>query len=308
MKPIGIIGAGAWGSALAKHVTRLGRSVHVWHKEEAVVQPLKDSAVCYSRSAEHLAACDIILCVVPAQAVRTVMTELKATIAGKTIVICSKGIENSSNMLVSQVINEIEPSIKLAVLSGPNFAKEMMDGKPAGFCLAAQTLSAAQELVDTLKTETFFGVPSIDIIGAQLGGSLKNVIAIGCGMTIGAQLGDNAKAALITLGLAEIKCLGLAMGADEATFSGLSGLGDLVLTCNGPLSRNLSFGINLGKGMTAQDAMAEQKQTTEGYYTAQSAVSLAKQHQVHVPVIQAIHQLLQGEQTLEQTFNNFFKS
>ncbi len=307
---IGVVGAGAWGTALATAARRAGRDVVLWARDPALAARVNaqhanpdylpevalDPAIRGTNDLAQAAGCDALLLTVPAQHIRWIAGELAAAIPGSAacppLVICAKGIEQGSGALMSEVLEEVMPGQGFAVLSGPTFAAEVARGLPAAVTLAARDEALAEALVSALGSASFRPYLSSDPLGAQLGGALKNVIAIACGIVAGRALGDNARAALITRALAEIMRLGTALGARRETLMGLSGLGDLVLTCTSTLSRNYTLGVALGEGQDLSAIMAGRRTVAEGVFSASAAMELARRHQVEMPITQAVDALL----------------
>ncbi|MDA0338776.1 MAG: NAD(P)-dependent glycerol-3-phosphate dehydrogenase [Proteobacteria bacterium] len=304
---IGIIGGGAWGTALATSAVRAGRKATLWALEDGVVGAIND----HHRNDDYLpdvaldpalratgeidvaAAADALLLVCPAQYLRRVAADASATARpGVPLVICSKGIEQSTLMLMSDVLADVAAGHPVAVLSGPTFAREVANNLPCALTLAVSDDTLGHELLDALGHNRFRLYLSQDVVGAQIGGAVKNVLAIAAGIVAGAKLGDNAAAALITRGLAEIMRLGEAMGARRETLMGLSGLGDLVLTCGSTQSRNMSLGMALGQGRTLQDVLAERNSVAEGVFTAVGVAALAEKYKVDMPICSAMDRIL----------------
>lgn len=307
MQTIGVIGGGAWGTALAAASKQAGRDVVLWAREPEVVEAITvenqnsvflpgivlDPAIRATGDIGEACAVDAILLVCPAQHLRSVSKDLSGALGAKTpIVICSKGIEQESLMLMSDVLAETLPEAPVGVLSGPTFAAEVAQNKPTAVTLAIKDDGIGEALVQALGHARFRPYLAHDVTGAQVGGAIKNVLAIASGIVAGSRMGDNAAAALITRGLAEIMRLGLALGAKSHTLMGLSGLGDLVLTCSSLQSRNMSLGAALGEGRKLADVLAERKSVTEGVYTASAVVNLAAKHGVEMPISQAMDRIL----------------
>ena len=219
----------------------------------------------------------------------------------KPIVLCAKGIEQKTAKLLSEIMGEEIPSAPLAVLSGPSFAIEVASGKPTALTLATKDKALGEALVQSIGTRHFRLYLTDDVVGAQIGGAVKNVLAVACGIAAGCHMGDNARAALITRGLAELTRLGAAMGAKTETLMGLSGLGDLVLTCSSVQSRNMSLGMALGEGTILADILASRRGVTEGVFTAAAARLLAKKHNVEMPIVSAVDDVLNHSAALEDT-------
>ena len=303
---IGVIGGGAWGTALASVAARDGEPVLLWARESEVVEsvntdhenpyflagvPLAASIVA-TGDLGQLSGCDALLVVVPTQFVRTILAE---TPVGSTpLVLCAKGIEAGTRLLVSEVAHQARPEAPIAVLSGPTFAHEVAAGQPTAVTLACADEALGQRLADRLAGPAFRPYASNDVIGAEIGGAVKNVLAIACGVVEGAGLGQNARAALIARGFAEMTRFGLARGARAETLAGLSGLGDLVLTCSSTSSRNFSLGVGLGQGKPARDMLADRRTVAEGAFTAPVLREAAAAVGVDMPVTEAVCALLAG--------------
>ena len=328
MTRISVIGAGAWGTALACVGRRAGHDVALWAREPATAEairadranptylpdiPLEPGIAATTDIAEALAATDAVLLVVPSQFLRPVAATMRPHLAdGTPVVLCAKGIEQSSLMLMTEVAEETLPQVRNAVLSGPTFAREVAQGLPAAVTLACAEPELGQRLVDMIGISLFRPYLSDDLVGAEIGGAVKNVLAIACGIVTGRKMGDNTRAALITRGLAEIARLGLAKGARPETLMGLSGLGDLTLTCNGPQSRNMSLGMALGEGRALADILAERHSVAEGVFNAESVTALAATLGVDMPICSAVNQVInQGAEidaTITALLNRPFRS
>ena len=308
MKNIAIIGAGAWGTALAMVARRAGRNVILQAHEPEVADAINeahenslflpgvalDSEIRATNDpAEAAADADVVLLAVPAQFLRAVLTGLSGDLpSGAPVVICAKGIEQGTLALMSEIAREVAPEAPVAVLSGPTFAAEVALDRPTAVTLASADEALGAGLSEALGTPRFRIYRSDDIIGAQVGGAVKNVLAIGCGIVEGRGLGDNAKAALMTRGLAEIVRLGLAKGAKAETLMGLSGIGDLVLTCNAMQSRNFSLGVALGQGEALDGILAARTSVAEGVFSAASVSELAANLSVDMPLSVAVDGIL----------------
>jgi glycerol-3-phosphate dehydrogenase (NAD(P)+) len=241
-----------------------------------------------------LADCAATLVVVPAQATRSVAEELAAVLpAGRPLIACAKGIQQGDDLFMTQVLRQAAPSHPAAILSGPSFAADVAAGLPTAVTLAAPDATLAKGLADALQSASFRLYHSTDVIGVEIGGAAKNVLAIASGVVAGLRLGPSAGAALIARGFAELSRLGAALGAKPQTLAGLSGLGDLVLTCTSPQSRNFAFGLALGHGSTVAQALAASK-LAEGVYTAAALVDLAKALGVEMPIAASVDALLKG--------------
>ena len=308
MKTIGVIGAGAWGTALAMAAHRAGNHVVLQAHEAEVVDAIaaKQENTVYlpgvqlpaeiraTTSLADAVAADAVLLVAPAQFLRTVCEAAKPHWRdGVPAIICAKGIEQGSYKLMGDVVREsLGEAAPIAVLSGPTFAIEVARDLPTALTLACKDQDLGKSLSKALSSRCFRTYYSPDEIGAQLGGAIKNVLAIACGIVEGRKMGDNARAALITRGLAEIARLGKVLGADERTLMGLSGLGDLTLTCNAMQSRNFSLGVQLGEGRSLSDILGERKAVTEGVFTAAAAAELAQREKVDMPICKSVDGVL----------------
>ena len=317
MQRIGVIGAGAWGTALAVAAQRAGRDVIIQAHEPAVAQAINESgenttyfkgvalnpSIKATTDLSEVVKADAVLLVAPAQHLRAVCLAAKEHWQpGTPAVICAKGIEQGSAKLMSEAVSETLGDLApIAVLSGPTFAIEVAKGCPTAVTLACADKIIGRALVEALGSERFRPYQSSDVIGAQLGGAVKNVLAIACGIVDGRGMGDNARAALITRGLAEIARLGDALGAQQKTLMGLSGLGDLTLTCNALQSRNFSLGVALGKGTTLEQILAERNSVAEGVFTASSVMELANKHGVDMPLCAATDRVLNHGADLKHT-------
>jgi glycerol-3-phosphate dehydrogenase (NAD(P)+) len=314
MQRIGIIGGGAWGTALAVVARRAGRDVVLWALEPDVVAAVNhdhlnpiylpgvvlDPAIKCTGDMAAVAAADILLLVAPAQHLRQICATLVPYIkAGTPVVICAKGIERGSSALMTDVVAEALPQAAMMVLSGPTFAIEVARGLPTAITLGAADQALGRRVAEAISSPTFRPYLSEDVVGAEVGGAVKNVLAIGCGMADGKGLGANARAALLTRGLAEIVRLALARGGKPETLMGLSGLGDLVLTATSLQSRNYSLGVALGKGQTLEQVLGERRSVTEGVTTAEAVVTLAAKLKVDMPICGAINQVLNHGASIE---------
>ncbi|MBD8735290.1 NAD(P)H-dependent glycerol-3-phosphate dehydrogenase [Sphingomonas sp. CFBP 13706] len=303
---IGVIGGGAWGTALAQVAAHEGRDVILWAREPAVVDSINAThanalflaGVALSPTIRAtgdlgaLANMDAILVVAPAQHVGSVLAA--APIGGIPLVLCAKGIEAGSKWLVGEVARAVHPDAPIAVLSGPTFAHEVAAGLPTAVTLACEDEALGEALATRLAARHFRTYASTDVAGAEIGGAVKNVLAIGCGVVEGAGLGQNARAALIARGFAEMTRFGLARGARAETLAGLSGLGDLVLTCSSTSSRNFSLGVGLGRGEAAAALLADRRTVAEGAFTAPVLREAARDAGVDMPITEAVCRLLEG--------------
>jgi len=309
MTAVGILGGGAWGTALAQVCARAGLTPVIWAHEAEVVAAINDTganplflpgvsldpAVRATASPADLAACDFVLAVAPAQHLRATLLAFAPHMhPGLPVVLCAKGVEADSLKLMTQVLADMLPDAAPAVLSGPSFAGEVARGLPTAVTLAADDLSLAHRLAGAIATPAFRPYVSGDMIGAEAGGAIKNVLAIACGIAEGAGLGRSAQAALITRGFAELTRLAVALGGDAETVAGLCGLGDLVLTCSSPQSRNMSVGLALGRGQSLDQALAGKLSVAEGVDSAPAVTALARTLGVETPICDAVADILAG--------------
>ena len=307
MSYIAVIGAGSWGTTLACLLVEKGYDVSLWVFEKDLADEinrtgknnlylpdvdLPSGLKVTSDISDAVQNARYIVNVVPTQFTRSVFTETVKYISTDALIIsASKGIEQETLLTVSSILKEIS-NRRIAALSGPSFAKEVIKKFPTAVTLASEDSSDGLLLQEIFNTSYFRVYTHSDILGVELGGALKNVIAIASGISDGLGLGHSARAALITRGLVEIMRLGKAMGADQKTFSGLSGLGDLVLTCTGPLSRNYSVGVSLGKGLKLKDILSATKSVAEGVSTAVSAFELSQKYSVEMPIVEQVYKVL----------------
>lgn len=312
---VAVLGAGAWGTALAQVAAAAGRRVLIWAREPEVVEAINganenalflsgiklNAAVHATGALEAAIRAQLILAVPPAQHMRAVLRSISKSVpAGAPIVLCAKGVERGSLALMTDVLAEEIPHAKAAVLSGPGFAKDVARGLPTATTIASPDQELAQRIVTTIGLPTFRPYVADDLVGAEIGGAVKNVIAIACGVAQGRQLGDGARAALITRGFAELTRLGLAMGAKAETLSGLCGLGDLVLTCASLSSRNTSLGAALGEGRALRDILAERRSVAEGAESAPAVVALAAKYGVEMPICAAVDAIVAGRMSIDE--------
>lgn len=304
---IGVIGGGAWGTALAQVAAREGAPVTLWAREAEVVASVNAEhinhaflpGVALSPSIratgllDDLAGCEALLVVAPAQHVGAVLAE--APVGTTPLVLCAKGIEAGTGRLVGEIARAAHPGAPVAVLSGPTFAHEVAAGLPTAVTLACEDTELQARLATRLASPAFRPYASSDVTGAEIGGAVKNVLAIACGVVEGAGLGQNARAALIARGFAEMTRFGLARGARAETLAGLSGLGDLVLTCSSTSSRNFSLGLGIGRGQAAAELMANRRTVAEGAFTAPVLREAAQAAGVDMPITGAVCRLLEGE-------------
>lgn len=311
---IGVIGGGAWGTALAQTLAAAGRDVVLWAREEETVADINtrhvnraflpgvalDNRLRATTTLKDVAATDAILLVAPAQHVRSVTKELAVSAGpGHPLVVCAKGIEQATGKLMGEILAETVPDMALAVLSGPSFAADVARGLPAALTLACRDERLGKRLAESLGDRQLRLYWSDDIVGVELGGALKNVLAIAAGIVEGKGLGASAHAAIVTRGFAEMRRLGRVMGAKPETMMGLSGLGDLVLTCGSPQSRNMSLGRALGQGETLAAVLGARHSVTEGVFTAAAVVRLAEAKAIEMPITEAVHAVLEGRATVD---------
>jgi glycerol-3-phosphate dehydrogenase (NAD(P)+) len=315
IQSVGIVGAGAWGTALAIVAQRAGRDVLLWayepetvadinqnHRNEVYLPgiELKPEIEATARFNE-VANCDMLLMVTPAQHTRDIAGELAAYMRpGQPLVLCSKGIEQTTGKLMSQIAVEIFPSAEIAVLSGPSFAADAARGLPAAVTLATATEEQGRGLSHALSHPPFRCYWSDDVVGAEIGGAVKNVYAIAAGIVAGKKLGASAHAALVTRSFAEMTRFGAALGARRETLTGLSGLGDLLLTCGSPQSRNMSLGSELGQGRSLEDVLKGRLTVAEGVYTASAVVEIAEARGIDMPIAKAVHSVVSGVATVDE--------
>ena len=310
MRRAGVIGGGAWGTALAQVCARAGMSVRLWAREPEVVAGVNDRrenglflpGIELDREIEatadlvDLADSDLVLAVTPAQHLRSSLTAFAPHVRpGLPILLCAKGVEQGSLKLMTQVLAEAAPAAAAAVLSGPSFAGEVARGLPTAVTLACPDEALGRALAEAIATPTFRPYLAADMIGAEAGGAIKNVLAIACGVVEGRGLGRSAHAALITRGFAEMTRLAVALGGQAETVAGLCGLGDLVLTCSSPQSRNMSVGLALGRGETLAAALTGKLSVAEGVASAPAVRALAQTLGVEAPISQAVAAILAGQ-------------
>ena len=307
---VSIVGAGAWGTALAQTLVQSGKSVTIWAREADVAADINerhvnrtflpgvplDLGVRATETLREATRADVILLVVPAQHLRSVATELARDLTpGQPVVICAKGIEQVSGKLMGEIAGEVLPQALLAVLSGPSFAADVVRGLPAALTLACRPETAGKALVAGLSSRQMRLYWTSDVVGAELGGSVKNVLAIAAGIVAGRELGASAHAALVTRGFAELRRFAEAYGARPETLMGLSGLGDLILTCGSPQSRNMSLGRALAEGQPLSEILGSRSSVTEGVYTAAAVVKLARAKNIDMPIAEAVHAIVEGQ-------------
>jgi glycerol-3-phosphate dehydrogenase (NAD(P)+) len=316
IQSIAVLGGGAWGTALAQTAVRAGRRVTLWEfdagnaehlagKRESRFLPgvkLEDS-IKVTRALAEAARADAVLLVVPAQAMRSVVKSLAQTVPhGTPLIACAKGIEHGTHKFMTEIIAECAPNAVPAILSGPSFAADVARGLPTAVTIAAEDAGVAEALAHAMNSGTFRPYHSSDVRGVELGGAIKNVLAIASGIVTGRGLGASASAALITRGFAELARFGKAYGARTETMMGLSGLGDLVLTCSTPQSRNFSFGVALAKG-DRPDSAAHGK-LAEGAFTAPVLLEMAREKNVEMPISTAVAAVLAGKMSVDEAIES----
>lgn len=320
MEKISVIGAGAWGTALSIAAAQAGSSVELWAREQEVVDSIAKTLInevflpdvklpeqiSVTNKLANVDFGDAVLLVVPAQFLRGVCQEIKNAnhIDNKIpLVICSKGIENNSLSLMSEIIAEIFPNNPIAVLSGPTFAAEVAINRRSSISVACEDDTVNELITSRLNSKNFRVYPTNDIIGAQIGGAMKNVIAIACGIAAGRDMGDNTKAALISMGLQEMGVLSIAKGGRRASLMELCGIGDLVLTCSSLQSRNMSLGYKLGQGESLQDILNSRKSVTEGVISSVSIHKLSRNIGISLPLCDNVYNILHENAEIETLFD-----
>lgn len=320
---ITVLGAGSWGTALALLLARNAHAVTLWgrnasHQQQMAEQrcnpyfladfPFPDNLTITSDLASAVTTADLILIAIPTEGFRDLLKTIKPYLSAKTnLIYTTKGFESGTNQLLHQVIAAELGNIKNALLTGPSFAKEVAANLPTAVVIASTNHDYANELIPLFANKTFRPYYTNDVIGAEVGGAVKNVMAIGAGISDGLGFGANARAALITRGLHEMTQLGIALGAQRETFMGLSGLGDLVLTCTDNLSRNRRFGLALGQGKSIDSALKEIGQVVEGANNAQQVHELAQQHRIDMPLTEQVFRLLSGKTTARAAVEALFE-
>ena len=315
-KKIGIIGSGSFGTALGIILTKKGHQVQIWGRNRAQLDIMRDSGenprylpgvrlpeqlkIVYDEE-EALTEKDIVIFAVPAQSFRSAFQQAKEMIEPETIVVnVAKGIEKGSLLRLSQIAEELMPEVHYVTLSGPSHAEEVARFLPTTVTVAAKEEALAKEIQKDFNSDRFRVYTNNDIAGVELGGALKNIIALGAGISDGMGFGDNAKAAMMTRGMAEICRLGVCLGAKRDTFSGLTGMGDLIVTCTSMHSRNRRCGILIGKGVEPQQAISEIGMVVEGISTAEAADALAQNMKIEMPITECICKVVHGEITAEE--------
>ncbi len=307
MSRVSVLGSGSWGTAIALASLRAGSDVTLWSKFPEEISKIKADKenkallpgitlpddLKLTSDIEEACKSNIIVLVTPSQTIRDVVTLISPYIKEDTyLIMASKGIEIGTHMFMSDIVKELIPHAGIAVLSGPSFADEVGMGLPTAITLAAENMQTATYLSTAFNSDTFRVYSSDDIIGCQIGGALKNVLAIATGIARGMKLGANAEAAIITRGIVEISRLANAMGAKKETLIGLAGVGDIVLTCSHEKSRNMSLGVRIGKGETPEDILKSTGKTVEGFATSKSICSMAKESNIDMPICEALDKIL----------------
>lgn len=315
LQSFGVVGGGAWGTALAQALATAGRDVTLWafetecsdaintqHENTLYLPSVKLSKKIKATSDfADLADMDVVLAVAPAQHMRATLTKFAPYARdGLPVVLCSKGIEYESMKFMAGVLADVMPKAVPCVLAGPSFAIDVANGLPAAVTLAVEDQVFGMQLVEAIASPGFRPYLSDDILGAEIGGAVKNVLAIACGMVMGKALGKSAHAALIARGFAEMTRFGAALGAKPETLTGMSGLGDLILTCSSEQSRNMSCGLALGRGQSLEEILGSRSAVTEGVATAPVLKRLAKKHNVEMPICDAIASILDGSISVDE--------
>ncbi len=310
IKFVGVIGAGSWGTALATTIAKAGRDVVLWARSSQQAVEIAASRqnkkylpgvtlpqnIKVTNDMQAFSDCHAVLMVSPAQAQRDVMSKFSKILKkGIPALICSKGIEQSSNLFISDVLAQIAPDLQAYVLSGPSFAADVVRGLPTAVTLAGPDIASATAMAKAIGHANFRIYASDDIMGVQIGGAVKNVLAIACGISDGKGLGESCRAALITRAFSELTRLGSVLGARPQTLVGLSGFGDLSLTCSSPKSRNYSLGFKLGQGETLQQILGARNTVSEGVFTAAVVVDIARKNNIEMPICQAVNAILDGQ-------------
>ena len=315
LKNIGIIGAGAWGTALSCILNKK-ENITIWSYEKKTVHQINKyrtnktflpnikipNNISATNNLKDLMSCKFIFICVPSQFIKKIILKFKNFYKKDMIFVnCSKGIEHSSKLLISDIIKKILPGSEVAILSGPSFAIEVAKKKPTAVTIACKNQNNAKKLAILLNSKNFRCYYTNDVIGVQFGGIIKNILAIASGIVKSQKLGSSAKAALMTRGLSEMKRIGLAYGAKESTFYGLSGLGDLILTCNSELSRNFSTGLLVGKGKKINEIIKSKKTISEGVINSKTIFNLSKKKRIEMPVCGSVYKILYKKNKIKNT-------
>ena len=322
MDTVSVIGGGAWGTALAQTASQSGKRVLLWAREADVIDDVNsrhvnrtflpgvplDPAIRATADIVEAARSDVVLMVAPAQHLRAVSEAMAGHLRdGQPFVICSKGIEQASGKLMAEVAGETVARTVHAVLSGPSFAADVVRGLPAALTLACRNEGMGRALAAALSSRQMRLYWSSDVIGAQIGGAVKNVLAIAAGIVAGRGLGASAHAALVTRGFAELRRFAECFGARPETLMGLSGLGDLILTCGSPQSRNMSLGRALADGQSLEQILGSRHAVTEGVYTAAAVVKLARQKSIEMPIAEAVHAIVEGDLSVDDAISGLMQ-
>ncbi len=310
-KRIAVLGAGSWGTALAISLSGKGHEVKLWARDPKQVESMRllrvnqkylpgvkfpDGLTMEDSIRQAIAETEVILSSVPAQQFRSILEQIRPFLNDNMVLVnVAKGIEQKTLMRLSEIAKELTPDLNYVVLSGPSHAEEVGRGLPTTVVAAAEDLRLAEYVQDVFMTHRLRIYTNTDVIGTELGGALKNIIALGAGASDGMKFGDNAKAALMTRGIAEITRLGVKLGADPATFSGLAGIGDLIVTCTSMHSRNRRCGIMIGEGIPPAEAIEKVGMVVEGMYTTEAAYQLAQRAGVEMPITEQIYQVIKGQ-------------
>ena len=316
---IGVIGGGAWGTTIAKLLSEKNSNVLLWAKETHVKKNIEKSRINkiflnnialpkslnVTNSMCDMKTSDFLFVVTPTQYIESTLKPIRRKIKKSCIIVnCSKGIEIKSSTLISDIIKRIFPHNTIGILSGPNFAFEIAQGKPTASLIAAKSILTSKKIASLIGSRNFRPYLSNDIIGAQVCGAMKNVYAIGCGIIVGKDFGENAVASVISRSFSEIKMMGARLGAKEPTLSGLSGLGDLFLTCSSKKSRNFSLGYNLAKGKKLDTYLNSKTSIAEGAYTVKAIKNLSKKLKINLPINEAIYKILYLDKNINQVISD----
>jgi glycerol-3-phosphate dehydrogenase (NAD(P)+) len=312
---IGVIGGGAWGTTIAKLLSEKNPNVLLWAKETQVKESIEKNRINkiflnnivlpkslnITNSIYEMETSDFLFVVTPTQYIESTLSPIKKTIKKNCIIVnCSKGIEIKSSALISDIIKRVFPRNPIGVLSGPNFALEIAQGKPTASLIAARNILTSKKIASLIGSKKFRPYLSNDIIGAQICGAMKNIYAIGCGIIVGKNFGENAVASVISRSFSEIKLVGKKLGAKEETLSGLSGLGDLFLTCSSKKSRNFSLGYNVAKGKKLDTFLKSKTTVAEGAYTVKAVKNLSKKLKINLPINDAVYKILYLDKNINQ--------
>lgn len=319
---VAVMGGGSWGTTVASLVTR-NAPVRLWARNPATVDEintlhsnetylpgakLPDKLEATNDIAEAVGDADIVVMGIPSNNFRTVLQEVKKHIrAWVPVISLTKGLELDTSMRMTEIINEVLPGHPVGVLTGPNLAREIMAGQAAAAVIAMEDEIIVRELQNVFKSGLFRAYTNTDVIGCELGGVLKNIVAIAVGMGDGQGAGDNTRSALMTRGLAEITRLGVAMGGRAETFSGLAGMGDMIATCTSPQSRNRHVGVELGKGRNIQDIIDEMVMVAEGVKSAPAVMALSEQYGIEMPIVRDVYRTLSGDSTVSRAFRGLLR-